>query len=38
MINTNPNKFSYIPYPAGESGDEEDLNTNLLGEYNSGSG
>jgi hypothetical protein len=28
---TNPNKFSYIPYPAGESGDEENLNTNLLG-------
>jgi len=29
--NTNTNKFSYIPSPAGEGGDEENLNKNLLG-------
>jgi hypothetical protein len=28
---TNSNKFSYIPSPAGEGGDEENLNKNLLG-------
>jgi hypothetical protein len=28
---TKPNKFSYIPSPAGEGGDEENLNKNLLG-------
>jgi hypothetical protein len=31
LCNTNPNKFSYIPSPAGEGGDEESLNKNLLG-------
>ncbi len=31
MCYTNPNKFSYIPSPAGEGGDEENLNKNLLG-------
>jgi hypothetical protein len=29
--NTSPNKFSYIPSPAGEGEDEENSNKNLLG-------
>ncbi len=33
MSDTKPNKFSYIPSPTGEGGDEENLNINLLWDW-----